>query len=384
MAGVLYAREFFTGSDSVETTIRGLADSLFNRIDWNWMQNNDTSLTMGWYPTSGFLSARWIGYNEAMVLNIMAIGATANPAPPQVWNSWTSGYDWFYNNWSSNYFVAFPPLFGHQYSHCWVDFRNIADFYMKSKGIDYFENSRRATIAQRNYCIDNPGAFTGYGGNVWGLTACDGPPPNNYSARGTNSNDDGTIAPTAPGGSIPFAPEICIPTLRYMYNTYRTQLWTPYGFRDAFNLTKNWWGPDEIGIDEGPILLMAENYRTQSVWKTFMKSSIIQQGLLRAGFTLTTHVAAAAIPPGRSELAQNYPNPFNPSTEISFAIPGKGRVSLKVYDILGRMVSIIVDRQLGAGTYRFSWDGSGMSSGIYFYRLTVDSRIETKKMILMR
>jgi len=384
MAGVLYVREFFDGSDSVETKIRGLADSLFGRIDWNWMRNNQMSLTMGWFPTTGFLSARWIGYNEAMVLNIMAIGATTNPAPPQVWNSWTSGYGWFYNNWLSNYYVAFPPLFGHQYSHCWVDFRNIADAYMRAKGIDYFENSRRATIAQRNYCIDNPGMFTGYSGNVWGLTACDGPSPNNYMARGTNFNDDGTIAPTAPGGSIPFAPEICIPTLKYLYNTYRTQLWTPYGFRDAFNLTKNWWGPDEIGIDEGPILLMAENYRTQSVWRTSMKSSIIQQGLQRAGFTLTTEVADAATLPGRFELAQNYPNPFNPSTTISYELPSPTLVVMRVFDLLGREIATLVHEVKAAGRHQVLFDAANLPTGTYFYRLQTASVIQTRHMVLIR
>ncbi len=156
---------------------------------------------------------------------------------------------------------------------------------MNSRGTSYFENSRRATLAQQAYCSANPGGFVGYGSNVWGITACDGPV--GYGARGAPpaQNDDGTIAPTAPGGSLPFAPEVCLPTLRHLYDQYRTQIWTGYGFRDAFNLTVNWWATDVIGIDEGALLLMVENYRTQNVWRRFMGCPEIQRGLQAAGFT---------------------------------------------------------------------------------------------------
>lgn len=390
LAGVLYAKQYFAGNDSVETTIRSLADSLFNRVDWNWMRNNSSSLTMGWTPESGFLDARWIGYNEAMILYIMAIGAQNNPVPAASWNTWTSGYQWFYNNWLGDFFVNFPPLFGHQYSHCWIDFRTIADTYMKSKSITYFENSRRAAIAQRKYCIANPKSFTGYGENIWGLTACDGPPPAGYNARGLNSNDDGTIAPTAAGGSIAFAPEISIPALRYMYDQYREKIWSGYGFRDAFNLTKNWWGPDEIGIDEGPIVLMIENYRTGNIWKTFMKEKIITDGLSRSGFTTVTNVAEnkTAIPLNFS-LEQNFPNPFNPVTIIRYSLPSKGKggrmnVTLTVYDLLGREAAVLVNERQSAGTYEVPFRASDLTSGIYFYRLTADNFSETKKMIVLQ
>jgi hypothetical protein len=223
-----------------------------------------------------------------MVLYIMAFGALTNPLPGSQWASWTSGYAWRTNYGQS--YVQFPPLFGHQYSHCWIDFRHITDGYMSGRGINYFENSRRATLAQRSYCIANPGGFMGYSSNNWGLTACDGPgfgPYAGYSARGAPpaENDDGTIAPTAPGGSLPFAAEVCLPALRNMYNQFLTNIWTVYGFRDAFNLSANWWDTDVLGIDQGPILLMAENYRSQNVWRTFMRNAEIQRGLQSAGFT---------------------------------------------------------------------------------------------------
>lgn len=174
------------------------------------------------------------------------------------------------------------------------NFSSDAEFLelLQRKAFDYFENSRRATLAQRAYCIANPGKFKGYGEWVWGLTACDGPGFGKfqaYSARGAPppENDDGTIAPTAVGGSIPFAPEICLPTLRHFYDQYRANIWTPYGFCDAFNLAADWWDPEVLGIDQGPILVMIENYRTGKVWKTFMKAPEVQRGLKAAGFKPT-------------------------------------------------------------------------------------------------
>jgi hypothetical protein len=288
LAGVLYTKQYFSQNDPTENQIRSLADSIYNRIDWQWMCNGGNSLTMGWHPESGFISSRWIGYDEAMILYIMGFGAPTNPLPGSQWSSWTSGYVW-HTNYGQAY-VEFPPLFGHQYSHCWIDFRHISDAYMSGRGINYFENSRRATLAQRAYCIANPGAFAGYSSNVWGLTACDGPGFGGYAgynARGAPpaQNDDGTIAPTAAGGSLPFAAEICQPALKTMYNQYLTNIWTLYGYRDAFNLSANWWDTDVLGIDQGPILLMAENYRSQNVWRLFMRSPEIQRGLQAAGFT---------------------------------------------------------------------------------------------------
>jgi hypothetical protein len=293
LAGVLSARHYFTEADPDEATIRALADSLFNRVDWDWMRNGQNSVSMGWKPESGFLSSRWVGYNEGMVLYLLGLGAPTNPLPAASWTSWTSGYQWGTNYGLS--FVSFPPLFGHQYSHSWVDFRHMDDAYIRGKGSTYFENSRRATLAQQAYCIANPGRFAGYSSNVWGLTACDGPGTGGYAgynARGAPpaQNDDGTIAPTAVGGSVPFAPEVCVPTLRHFYDQFRTNLWTGYGFRDAFNLAAGWWDPDVLGIDQGPMVLMIENHRTHRVWKRFMQAPEIQRGLARAGFTNVSFV----------------------------------------------------------------------------------------------
>jgi hypothetical protein len=287
-AGVLDAREFFSRDTDHEKTIRSLADKIFDRIDWRWMLNGGDTLSMGWHPETGFISARWTGYNEASILYLLGLGAKSpNALEPKHWQAWTKTYQWRTSHGFS--FIHFPPLFGHQYSACWIDFREIADDYTARKGITYFENSRRATLAQREYCIANPQNFPGYGADIWGLTACDGPGKNGahgYMARGAPpaENDDGTIAPTAPGGSLPFAPRECIAALRAMYDRYREQIWCSYGFRDAFNLKQNWWDEDVLGIDQGPILLMAENLRTGRVWKRMKENAVLQRGLKRAGF----------------------------------------------------------------------------------------------------
>jgi len=283
LAGILYSKQYFDGTNSAEISIRTTADGIFNRVDWNWMARGTDAIAMGWQPSTGFSGfGDWIGYNEGMILYCLGLGAATNPLPASAWSRWTSGY-----NWATNYGLAsipFPPLFGHQYSHCWIDFRHIADAYMNSHNSTYFENSRRATLAQRAYCIANPLHWTGYSGNIWGLTACDG--PSGYAARGAPPplSDDGTIAPTAAGGSMPFTPEYSLPNLRYLYNNGRQSMWTAYGFRDAFNIGQQWYGPDELGIDQGPIVIMIENYRTQRPWRLFMKNAEVQRGLQRAGF----------------------------------------------------------------------------------------------------
>jgi len=285
LGGVLYAKQYFGEENPAEKEIRRLATAIFDRVDWTWMANDEDSLSHGWRPDRGFIEHRWIGYNEAMILYLLGMGSSKNPLPARHWQSWTSRYKW--ETHFGYDFVKFPPLFGHQYSHCWIDFRGIADDYMREKGLTYFENSRRATLAQRAYGMANESK--GYSSNVWGWTACDGPGVQGrrgYSARGTPppENEDGTIAPTAAGGSMAFTPEYSLPAFRHFYDQFRDRIWTGYGFRDAFNLEIDWWGTDVLGIDQGPILLMVENHRSEKVWRLFMKNPEIQRGLKRAGF----------------------------------------------------------------------------------------------------
>jgi hypothetical protein len=290
LAGILYAKQYFNGTNADETSIRTAADAIFNGVNWTFMAQGTNKVAMGWQPTSGFTTfGNWVGYDEGMLIYLLGIGTATNPVPASGWNYWTSGYTWA--TYYGESFVPFPPLFGHEYSHCWVDFRHIADAYMNSNSSTYFENSRRAALAQQSYCIANPADEVGYSSNVWGLTACDG--PSGYEAHGAPPalNDDGTIAPTAPGGAMAFTPEISLPTLQYFYSHFRTHVWTANGFLDSFNQTQQWYDTDELGIDQGPIVIMIENYRTQRVWQLFMQNPEIQRGLQLAGFVSLPFIA---------------------------------------------------------------------------------------------
>ncbi len=306
MAGILTCQSYFDGSDGNESRIRSLADSLFLRVEWDWAMNGQESMSMGWHPEKGFIPSTWNGYNEAMILLIMAIGSPTHPIPASAWQTWCSTYRW--DNFYGFEHVNFSPLFGHQYSQMFIDFRGIRDPYMQSRNMDYFENARRATLANRAYCIENPKKFRDYSENIWGLTASDGPANETrdingrqvtfatYSAKGASAvyiNDDGTIAPTAAGGSIPYEPEICLRTLGAMKEKYGSRVYREYGFIDAFNPTytfdpkqpDGWFDVDYLGIDQGPILIQLENYETGLVWEILKKNSYIISGLRKAGFT---------------------------------------------------------------------------------------------------
>jgi hypothetical protein len=304
MAGVLFCQSYFDGNDHTEKNVRAYADSMYRRIEWQWLYARPPLMSMGWYPERGIHQSDWHGYDESMILYILALGSPTSPIPSESWKGFTSTSKWleFYGF----EFVSFGPLFGHQYSHCWIDFRGIRDEYMREKKIDYFENSRRATYSQYEYGKDNPMKWNGYSATLWGVTACDGPGDRkikfngewrqfrSYAGRGVSADwklDDGTIAPTAAGGSVAFAPEICVPALKALRDEY-PKLWTRYGFLDAFNLSfitpetpYGWYDHDHLGIDQGPIVIMIENLRNGLVWETMKKNPYIVNGLRRAGFT---------------------------------------------------------------------------------------------------
>jgi hypothetical protein len=383
-AGVLDAKQYFSTGDPLDIDIRALADSIYNRADWEFARNFQPGIYMGWQPVTGFANfGLWGGYNEAMILYILALGSPTHPVPTTTWSYWTSGYIWQTSNGYS--FIRFPPLFGHQYSHCWVDFRYIQDSYMQSQMITYWENSRRATLAQRNYCIANPSHFVGYGENVWGITACDD--PYGYAAHGAPpaQNDNGTIAPTAVAGSIAFAPGVCIPTLHNFYDTYGSQLWSTYGFKDAFNLTVNWWDTDYIGIDQGPIIIMIENYRNQSVWNRFMQNPDIQRGLDRAGFVSNTTVSVGPTAHAIDvALGQNAPNPVRGTTWIPFRLGAAGRVAIVLHDVAGHRVREVFAGERGPGEQVIPLDTGDLPSGVYWYRLEYEGKSISKQCIVLK
>jgi hypothetical protein len=293
LAGVLYAKQYFNGTNATETSIRTLATQIFNRVNWTWMSNPSGGVATAWYPSTGFSGNYWTGYCEAMILYIMGLGTSTTPLPATAWSVWTNGYSWITN--FGEAYIFFPPLFTYQYSHCWIDFRHIADAYMTNHNSTYFENSRRASLAQVAYCVANPNSEVAYSSNVWGLTASDD--PGGYTSHGITPGgyDNGTISPTAAGGAICFTPEYSAPALSYFYSHYRPHIWTAYGFRDAFNIGQGWYDVDELGIDQGPIVIMIENYRTQKPWKLFMQNPEITNGLQRAGFISLPFVTLTAL-----------------------------------------------------------------------------------------
>ena len=304
LAGVLTAGVYFDSNVAREKEIRNLADKLYRRADWQWAQNHGLTVTHGWKPERGFLRFRWKGYDEALILYILGLGSPTYPLPENSYSAWTSTYEWI-NSYEYEYLYA-GPLFTHQLSHIWIDFRGIQDAFMHSKGIDYFENSRRATYVQQRYAIDNPNGFSGYSRNCWGITASDGPGPRTLSAEGKKHRyfdykgrgvpygpDDGTIAPWAVVASLPFAPEIVLPAINYLVNEVKLKVGNPYGFKATFNPTyphksKNpygWVSPWHYGINQGPIITMIENYKTGFLWKLMQTCPYITNGLRRAGFT---------------------------------------------------------------------------------------------------
>ena len=304
MAGVLTAASYFTANSEEESEIRELAENLYRRVDWQWALDGGTTICHGWKPESGFLPYRWdTCYSEAHILYVLALGSPTFPIDPQGYREWISTFEWK-KLYGIEYLYA-GPLFIHQMSHLWLDFRGIHDDFNREQGIDYFENSRRATHVQRQYGIANPLGFAHYRKYGWGLTASDGPGPAvleingvrrvfyDYDARGAPFGpDDGTISPWAVVASLPFAPEIVIDTVRHAIERLQLKGHSPYGFDASFNSTypetsrnpHGWVSPWIFGLNQGPIILMIENFQSGLIWKTIRRCSYIAAGLRAASF----------------------------------------------------------------------------------------------------
>jgi len=301
LAGALTAAEYFNRDTADEHEIRTLAHALYARADWQWAQNGKPTVTHGWTPERGFIKYRWDGYSEALILYVLGLGSATHPLPVESYEASTRTYKW--KHLYGREFLYAGPLFIHQLSHMWIDFRGIQDQFMRNKAIDYFENSRRATYIQQQYAIRNPRGFKGYGEKVWGITASDGPGPArktiagkvrrfyDYKARGIpNGPDDGTLAPWAAIASLPFAPEIVLPSMAHLDEAF-PEMTSKYGFKCSFNPTfstaasKGWISKGYYGLDQGPIVLMIENYRSGFLWQLMRRCPAIITGLQRAGFT---------------------------------------------------------------------------------------------------
>ncbi len=300
IAGALTTSMYFDSNTAEEVELRKIVEMLFLRIDWQWAQDGGETLRQGWKPECGFLHYGWEGYNEAIVLYVLALSSPTHPLEGHCYHAWTGTYQW--ENVYGYDFLYGGPLFMHQFSHAWIDFRGIKDPFMREKRCDYFENSRRATLVQREYAQRNPNEFAGYDEHCWGLTACDGPSDElpdmageprrlfGYAARGVPYGpDDGTIAGWAPLASLPFTPDITLDAVRHMHLRY-PQMLPESRYASSFNPGlasvdhRVWVSPGNLGLDQGIVVMMIENYRTGLIWRLMRDCPHIRTGLRQAGF----------------------------------------------------------------------------------------------------
>jgi hypothetical protein len=293
ICGVLTCSAYFEDAE-----IRALARRIYERMDWNWLLHGDKTLSMGWTPEHGFIRTRWDSYSELMMVYLLALGSSAIGMSKQNWDAWTRPYFEFNG---VRYIGSHAPLFVHQYSHAWFDFRGKRDKYA-----DYFTNSMVATKVHKLWCLELSREFPDYTEDMWGITASDS--SRGYAVWGgppAMGRIDGSIVPCATGGSLPFLPEETVRVLRNIREKYENRAWHRYGFVDAFNPLTNWYSQDVIGIDVGIMLLMAENARTGFVWEQFMKNDVARNGMARAGFHAVSPAEAQA--PPKLPVPNGYP-----------------------------------------------------------------------------
>ena len=314
LAGMLACQSYFDAATPEETQLRDMVDEIYGRVDWAWAMPRKPLISHGWHPEGGFIPWDWRAYDESMLVYVLALGSPTRPQGRDTYDAWASGLPHAWGSEWGQTFARFPPLFGHQFTQCWLDLRGMPDAFMASKGIDYFENSRRATLAQRTYAMVNPKGWRDYGADCWGITASDGPADvtrvidgkkrefHSYAGRGVGGNtwDDGTLAPYGAGSSIVFTPEESTRAMLHMRDRFGENVYGRYGFVDAFNTSfqltdvrldkgkvvpgLGWFDTDRIGIDQGPLLAMLSNHRKETVWKATRRNAHIKRGLLTAGF----------------------------------------------------------------------------------------------------
>jgi len=301
ISGMLVAAQYFDRDLAGEHEIRELTDQLYRRVDWKWAQDGEPLVRHGWLPDGGFLEHRWKGYDEALLLYLLGLGSRDHPLPRESYKAFTSTYHW--EKLYGYELLHAAPLFVHQFPHVWIDFREIQDEPMRARGVDYFENSRRAAYVHQQHAIQNPYQFEGYGEFAWGITASEGPIQGTaplevqgrtfygYVARGVPEPDDGTLSPWTAITALPFAPEIVIATIKHYTETF-PQLAGEYGLKCSLNPSfpgpagsePGWFSDHYYGINEGPIVLMIENYRSGLPWQLMKQCGPVVEGLRKAGF----------------------------------------------------------------------------------------------------
>ncbi|MEO8231973.1 MAG: glucoamylase family protein [Ignavibacteriota bacterium] len=390
--GVLTVRQYFNQANTNEEQIRNLCTQIWEGVEWSWYRRTSFSnyLYWHWSPNYGWqINFKLIGWMETMITYMLGIASPTYSVPASLFHDgWASS-----NYTNSNSFYGFRlwvgpnyggPLFFAHYSFLGFDPRNKKDAYC-----NYFLNNKNHTLINRAYCIANPHNHTGYGPNNWGLTASD--EPNGYGAHAPYNNDNGTITPTAAISSMPYTPTESIEALKNFYRTYGSNVWGEYGFKDAFNPGQNWFASSYIAIDQGPIIVMIENYRSSLLWNNFMANPEIQPMLDSIDFVPDSITSVDDDIPAVKDfkLLGNYPNPFNPSTRIVFDLAKRENVSIEIFNQLGEKVNEIFNGEISSGRNEVTWNGlnaenKSVSSGIYIYRINTADKILSGKMILQK
>ncbi len=390
--GILTVRQYFNEVNTDEEQIRNLCTEIWEGVEWSWYRRVSFSnyLYWHWSPNYGWqINFRLIGWMETMITYMLSIASPTYSVPASLFHDgWASS-----NYTNSNSYYGYRlwvgpnyggPLFFAHYSFLGFDPRDKKDVYC-----NYFENNKHHTLINRAYCIANPYSHPGYGENNWGLTASD--EPNGYSAHAPYSNDNGTITPTAAISSMPYTPTESIEALKNFYRTYGSNVWGEYGFKDAFNPSQNWFASSYIAIDQGPIIVMIENYRSGLLWEKFMANPEIRPMLDSIGFVpdSITSVGDEVNTVDDFELLGNYPNPFNPTTTIVFNLNANENVAIEIFNHLGEKVRELSNKEYFAGENKILWNGlndenKNVSSGIYLYKISTAQNTLYGKMILQK
>lgn len=394
--GILTIRQYFDQANAKETQIRQLATELWESIEWDWYRRTSTSnyLYWHWSPNYGWeMNMPIYGFNEAMIVYLLAIASPTHPIPADLYEKGWAGQPNYENG---KTFYGIPqyvgwdrggPLFFTHYSYLGFDPRE-----KKDRHTNYFINNRNISLINRAWCIENPGNYVGYGENCWGLTASDDPFVGYMAHEPTTERDNGTITPTAALSAFPYTPQESMQALKYFYRTLGANLVGALGFKDAFNLTQNWYAESYLAIDQGPIIVMIENYRTGLCWEKFMANPEIQPMLDAIGFEKDTTASIAVLSENMYDkfmLTGNYPNPFNPATKIQFFTPRKQKVNALIFNLNGQLVRSLQTQAPAAGKYEIYWDGLDetgnlCATGIYLYRIDNGSEFRTGKMLLSK
>ncbi len=399
--GLLTIRGYFNQDIPRETEIRETVTRLWEEVEWIWFRKTLGNPYLYWHWSPNYfwrMNLPVAGFNETLITYILGIASPTHAVPFSLYFTGWAGGPGFKNGKSFYGYILDVgrdyggPLFFTHYSFLGFDPGNKRDSFA-----NYFNHNRNQTLVNRQYCIENPKSFTGYDENTWGLTASDD--PWGYRAHEPNSvNDNGTITPSAAISSFPYTPEESMGALKNFYRVYGESLWGIYGFKDAFHPGENWYANGYLAIDQGPILLMIENYRSGLLWENFMSNPEIISALDLIGFKedISTQNEGDELT-YEFILEQNYPNPFNSTTKIKYEIPDMATVGtthelslhpfnvrLTVYDILGREIKTLVNEIQNPGDYEIQFNSGNLTSGVYLYKLETGSFIDVKKMIILR